>query len=1417
MSKAFFRNISVTTRRFTRFVGLLIISAAVSVSVKVIAQDASEKVAEVTVFGTDERTELGNEASSDLINLNRSNKVKEVFNGAERTTETVSIISAGALVIEEGHENGLWEKYHNMSNIKRMEIMAETLVIKSAWSLKATDVSIYSREIRFEGSSYINTSARQEDIIPDAAKSPTVPGIDGADGINAGNINFWVGTYDSPSTNVDLVSIGGKGQAAGKGQHGSNGSSVDTYPSDSIPGIDTSEIWPHGFVLFKGLVYPIPKDASVTAIYGDKTFGSGNRPTNGHDALPAGKPGNGANGGTLNTNIAGITAELFANQGGKAGAKGSAPATTRSSSLGWIYGGKPGTPSKYIELLATDWPGHVPKDDDIVLLAQGGPTSYGKGVGVPTAKAGAAGETNYVDNPYAWLNPQLLRHILSGVKDNYLQNRLSIAEDVMNDYSEVIEGYRTHDAWTDNNKTTQTTRFELGQMYDEMQILLQQIANGLDYFGNPNGWVPMLSFEVALKAFNQEIDRSLDMVYLAKWITKKQNDATITLNALATARAGLRAEIETAQSAYPIAQQKLSGLTAKASAIATQVQNIQSKLQAEDNVLSAQARKNTKPSHWEGAGVLILQKVGAMAEMTPAKQPALGKAGAALGALADSAVDPSWDTITSVSDLSQSFNDSQLKAASASQSEKVADVKISALEGATARATYLSALSVNSKTLSAGIRSLNGSLEGTKAPQSDMDEELGKLRAQSAKYAVLADETSELLKEKAQFAADMAAATLKVARLSDTVTRNILAIDALDVEVGGFDNVIDSRVNAYLKDMERQAFDRLLKYHYYMAKAYEYRQVKAYTGTLDLEGMFERILSVVAGGEGETVGGALTSGQRELIKSAYLLPITELTESILTGLNETSQVVGTSRTFSLSPNQLTTLNSGKTLNLNLYEEGMFLTDEENVRIVNLEVLNEPNRLDGIGMTTEPSEGEMYGDFAFVELTMEHSGISNLKKDGKVFQFRHYNNQTRNPITWKSQYEPVQKTISPTPPIAGTDSLIMSLVNGLDASQQLLYSRPSAWADISIRREGKNGEVEFGLGDDNPPILITGITLRVTFDRETQGSNPNVKQAGIFARSDTGKNLSPRFEISEKDRNDRQNGAGKILRIFDTSTDMVDITTESVYGPYTFAKWMNNGNEYSTSNTISIPKNENFRLVAIYESLLPEFVSALEVTADDEIELEYQVVQQTKSDVTYSASGLPEGLTITSLTGLIRGTTDAIGNYDVELTMTNGDKSNIANITMLANLDLIDENDIDGDGIANEDDAFPSVAIGAYVDTDNDGAPDECDDACQAQGMTADADDDNDGIGDSDDAFSLIPIGDLLDNDSDGAPDECDTVCLSLGMIADTDDDNDGYDDLLELQSGTDPFDAIDIPSISTPRSRLLNIILIKSALDAKAK
>jgi hypothetical protein len=106
------------------------------------------------------------------------------------------------------------------------------------------------------------------------------------------------------------------------------------------------------------------------------------------------------------------------------------------------------------------------------------------------------------------------------------------------------------------------------------------------------------------------------------------------------------------------------------------------------------------------------------------------------------------------------------------------------------------------------------------------------------------------------------------------------------------------------------------------------------------------------------------------------------------------------------------------------------------------------------------------------------------------------------------------------------------------------------------------------------------------------------------------------------------------------------------------------------------------------------------------------------------------------------------------------------------------NDVDGDGVANADDAFPFDASDS-ADRDGDGVgdnrdayPDDPSEAFDTDGdgvgNNADDDDDGDGVVDSDDAFPL-DASESLDTDGDG-----------IGNNADADDDGDGVEDSLDL-------------------------------------
>lgn len=157
--------------------------------------------------------------------------------------------------------------------------------------------------------------------------------------------------------------------------------------------------------------------------------------------------------------------------------------------------------------------------------------------------------------------------------------------------------------------------------------------------------------------------------------------------------------------------------------------------------------------------------------------------------------------------------------------------------------------------------------------------------------------------------------------------------------------------------------------------------------------------------------------------------------------------------------------------------------------------------------------------------------------------------------------------------------------------------------------------------------------------------------------------------------------------------------------------------------------------------------------------------------------------------------DGVGDKSDNCPLTaNADQSNIDGDAMG---DVCDP-DMDGDGVNNEADAYPSDPTRSSFDVDGDGINDSADN-CKSTANADQADLDNDGIGDAcdtdidgdgfvnaDDAYPRDATRHLLDTDSDNIPDvndNCPAVSNSnqadldgdgVGDACDSDVDGDGY-------------------------------------------
>jgi chromosome segregation ATPase len=153
--------------------------------------------------------------------------------------------------------------------------------------------------------------------------------------------------------------------------------------------------------------------------------------------------------------------------------------------------------------------------------------------------------------------------------------------------------------------------------------------------------------------------------------------------------------------------------------------------------------------------------------------------------------------------------------------------------------TEVTSLQLYAQQIADGMGPLVESIKGTQAPKSELEAEVQRLKATDPAFLEVTAEIQDLL-DRRELLSKRITDTLQSLMSAETaLTQNMLAVTALNDNLAENAARIDERAFAYIKEMERRAKDRLLKYQYYMAKAYEYRMLRPYGGELNLNVLFD--------------------------------------------------------------------------------------------------------------------------------------------------------------------------------------------------------------------------------------------------------------------------------------------------------------------------------------------------------------------------------------------------------------------------------------------------------------------------------------------------------------------------------------------------------------------------------------------------
>jgi len=1095
------------------------------------------------------------------------------FNEVDRPETRAVTIAGRTIILEKDHPNGIFEKIHYDAlsspnqNIERLEIIADRLIFRDSIHLPQTDVTIRALEMVFEDREGTTTTITTTPLVPDGGVRPPPAGESGflseaEAGSQGGDLALYVKDLQTPDDSPRFILSGGKGRAASSGKNGTANTSTIAVVSEQ------------GYNNLLGarllIDHPIADSTQYRpskARY-DETNGWGSKAPatyNGGNATAPGRPGIGGDGGNFSwsfdarnlvSSSAGPAGDKAANATGGLGSKFKRGSTLYNE--GWVWRG-----TQKVNTFGTPTGSPVSNSGYPRKVT----TNNGANANAPSA-SGVGNPGTLSDTPANapdWLSPEALRYSLVVLRDAYLDGHFDFLEEQVQRYLDAISDAESNSGWEDLNVEDQDA---IEEIRDEMLTLQSRLTNNLDFFGNPAGWVPMLSFEVNYAAFEQEIDRALRVMYLNYWLGNIATDINDRVTALKEIREQTLEQIKQDRSDYSNAVDEIPGVRVQAEELQDEIDRVVLKIQAIEKEVLKKAKQVV-------AAKKVARTLGKIAQMIPVYQPALGTVGGAVAASADIDPNKSWEENAINVGTGGAEGFAAGNALPKANSAKSAMNGINTDDGDLADDPEVrAALKASRGPLLELSKDVGGLLLSNKGLDPEVAAELQRLLAENPAFRSLQKELEKLNATKRDFAAQISDLLQKLTVLPIQVARNLRVISKLNTEISAEADKLDPTTLSFLDDIGARAEERLQKYHYFMSRAYAYRRLESYPGTLNLQDIFDKIVELAGSN-----GADISVEQFDTLKAVYESQISDVAEAILNEANENPSEQSISVLFELPQSTIDQINAGEVARLNLIDLDLFPESEENLRITGLEVTT---------MDLLPDSGAP--DPNAYSIVFKHSGISHLQKGGHTYQFRHYNERTRSAITWKSVYQFLNNMIVSTEPSAASQSLIGTLVNK-SPSDILIFTRPAVDAELLISSE---------INTPGAKVELRSAQVRVSYDFTAKSEF--IKSVKVAAGPN---GILPEIKVLEPDISQRTHGRETFERFYDRNTE-VTIQAPQVQDGFEFQRWEGSSLSDPTNPEQTLMLSNSYQLTPIYKAIESFQLSVEGGTGSGEYELGEEV-------------------------------------------------------------------------------------------------------------------------------------------------------------------------------------------------------------------
>ena len=1083
------------------------------------------------------------------------------FNYQTRHLRTVDVY--GKTIVFQA-ENELFKRLQDRNrNIESLNVYADSLVINSELRLPQTDVTIHARVLRFGEKGRIITTPLDTVLSIDTTSADILA----ENGLDAGDITLNIDSFyaDPDTSKKRFILTGGRGQpAAFRGEDGltfepgtidfeqlnfpdeyCESGWEDGWPWESCWPRDEEPYWRDRVIYYEEEDCIYWDDGGSggswcewTVLYhgdiGEVTERLRPLPPGpvGEDATAAGKPGEGGAGGNVKSKLA-VVADYVENGGGQGGA----PGHTRSGYWDPQY-------YYYIrQTVKSDPLAAVTAVIDSINVVPGGD----KPPTLPENQFGLRGRFIPFAETFSWLHPLSLRMTLAYAKDTYRFGHLDEAAFLLRTYVTALDEYRESSEWS---VISDTARVDFGLMHDEMRILLHRMDSNLDYYGNPAGWVPMLSLEVTAAVYDAEIEHAIRVFYLSRWLQQVKYDTDQKKDALEEARGKLADEITSFQSQYTDVAAAIPALQETAASIRTEIDTLQRRLDQVSQRLLRQAKDNEEGAFWQG----IIRSAGSLMSVFPIGQPVIGALGQGLVGLSLLSDTNPANVLSGIGSLAAAGGKLLDPASWASanidvQKKKEDMLALGGVSGFIDDPTPFYESLQNSDSLL--VTKFQKELKKVQVPKTDIEAEFMRLRSSDIEFNQIIDRLAVLLASKEKFAQLLTQTMQTAADLPNRIDHNYLAIDVINQDIAAELDVLNPRTLAYVKDMEHRARERLQKYQYYMAKAFEYSMLESYVSTLNLSKLSIEIESLIANSTNSELSDYM---YMNLLKPAYQTQISNLIKAIFTASETPGSFADIEVT--LSPHELQSLNAGLPVTLSPLINSI-PPEYEDTRVKSIEII-------GFLSHAEDGSSDMGAE---VNLMIEHSGVSRLRSEGEYFLFRHSRGQEAFPyweFTGRDGETPVYE------PDLEKAFLLASLIDKGSGGFHSFYSRPSIWSDFTLTLSVH--------ADMHPNVLIDSLRLKFTYSRKRDRSD--FRELRVRASN----NLRPNFGVHPQDKNQRQSGIGApILYRMYNKDKRVTLSAPMEHGRWKFDRWWDRlgKEELGTDSTCVVSMDDPRMIDALY--------------------------------------------------------------------------------------------------------------------------------------------------------------------------------------------------------------------------------------------